>query len=177
MRFIRIKYRHLRRWKFELCSDILKTLNTFAFEYSKRMMNAAVTLDAQATVITHWMIRSILGETLDLRAVSSDYSIARAQHYIEQHYGDKITASMLSALGFMSVSSLNRRFRSEVGATPMVYLTKLRIEKAKTLLRRKDSTISEIALHCGFSSSAHFASCFIKHTGMTPREYQSKYID
>lgn len=163
--------------KFEICSDILKTLNTFAFEYSKKMMNSDITLEAQATVITHWIIRSMLGETLDLRSVSSDYSIARAQHYIEQHYGDKLTASMLSELGYMSVSSLNRRFKSEVGATPMEYLTQVRIEHAKTMLRRKDIPIMEIALRCGFSSSAHFSSRFFKHTGMTPRDYQSKYSD
>lgn len=50
-----------------------------AFEYNKSMMNSDITLEAQATVITHWIIRSILGETLDMRAVSSDYSVARAQ--------------------------------------------------------------------------------------------------
>ena len=71
---------------FEICSDILKALNTFVFEYSKSMPNSDITLDAQAEIITHWIIRSIMGETFDMRAVSSDYSVARAQHYMEQHY-------------------------------------------------------------------------------------------
>lgn len=164
-------------FEFEMCSDILKTLNTFAFEYSKSMMNSDITLEAQVTVITHWIIRSIHGETLDLRSISSDYSIARAQHYIEQHYGDKLTVSTLSELGYMSASSLNRRFRSEVGASPMEYLTKVRITQAKVLLRRKDIPITEIALRCGFSTSAYFSSCFIKNIGMTPSDYQSKYIE
>ncbi|MGL5149305.1 MAG: hypothetical protein ACRC7N_01875 [Clostridium sp.] len=62
--------------KFAICSDILKALNTFAFEYSKEMKNSHITLNAQATLITHWIIRSLLGETYDMRGISSNYSIA-----------------------------------------------------------------------------------------------------
>lgn len=163
--------------QFEICSDILKTLNIFAFEYSKCMMNSNITLDAQATVITHWIIRSILGQTLDMRAISSDYSVARAQHYIEQHFAEKITVSDLSKLGHLSAASLNRKFKVEVGKTPIEYLIQLRIERAKTLLRRKNIAITDIALRCGFSSNSHFTACFVKNTNTTPSEYQSKYID
>jgi AraC-like DNA-binding protein len=162
---------------FEMCGDILKTLNIFAFEYTKRMMNSDITLEAQATVITHWIIRSVLGETLDIRAVSSDYSVARAQHYIEQHFAEKITVSDLSKLGYMSVSSLNRKFKSEVGKTPIEYLIQVRIERAKALLRRRDIPMIDIAQLCGFSSSAYFSTCFVNHTNRTPSEYQTLHIE
>ncbi len=163
--------------KFEICTDILKTLNTFAFEYSKAMMNSDITLGAQATIVTHWIIRSILGETLDMRAVSSEYSVARTQHYIEQHFSEKITADDLAKLGYMSVSSLNRKFKSETGKTPIEYLIDVRIEHSKALLRRQNIPITEIAVRCGFSSSSHFSSCFASHTGVTPSEYQLKYVE
>lgn len=160
---------------FEFCSDILKALNTFAFEYSKSMMNSDITLDAQAQIITHWIVRSILGETMDMRAISSDYSVARAQHYMEQHFQEHITVSKLAQLGYISVSCLNRRFKQELGVTPIEYLIDLRIEKAKTLLRRKNISMTEIAMRCGFGSSGHFSSCFQKHLHITPSEYQDKY--
>ena len=51
---------------FYVCKDILKVLNLFAFEYTKEMMNSAITLEAQSTVLTHWLIRSILGENFDI---------------------------------------------------------------------------------------------------------------
>lgn len=162
---------------FKMCSDILKTLNTFAFEYSKSMKNMNITLEAQATIITHWIIRSILGETLDMRAVSADYSIARAQNYMEQHYAEKITSETLADLGYISVSSLNRKFKLETGKTPAQYLIELRIKKAKIMLRRKNIPLTDIALQCGFSSSAHFSTSFISHTSITPSEYRKKYID
>lgn len=160
---------------FELCGDILKALNTFAFEYSKSMPNSDITLDAQAEIITHWTIRSILGETLDMRAVSDDYSVARAQHFMEQHYSENITVSKLAALGYVSPSCFNRRFKKELGITPIEYLIEIRIERAKTLLRRKVIPVTEIAMRCGFSSSAHFSSCFQNRLGVTPTEYRDKY--
>ncbi len=163
--------------RFEICSDILKALNTFAFESGKSMMNSHITLGAQAEIITHWIIRSILGETMDMRAVSDDYSVARAQHYMELHYGSNITVAGLARLGSMSESTFNRRFRKETGRTPIEYLIEVRINHAKTMLRRKSLPVTEIALRCGFSSSAHFSSCFQQRTGSTPSEYRSLYVE
>lgn len=165
------------RQKFELCSDVLKALNTFAFEYSKSMMNSEITLDAQTEIITHWIIRSIFGESLDMRAVSSDYSVARAQHYMEQHYMENITVAKLAQLGYMSSSAFNRRFKKEVGITPIEYLIEIRINRAKIMLRRKDIPITDIALGCGFSTSGYFATCFLNHVGISPSEYRDKYLD
>ena len=160
-----------------MCSDILKALNTFAFEYSKSMLNSDITLDAQAEIITHWIIRSIFGETLDLRAVSADYSVARAQHYMEQHYMENITVAKLAALGYVSTSCLNRRFKNDNGITPIEYLIEIRIKRAKTLLKRKNIPITEIALQCGIGSNSHFSSCFQNRTGVSPSEYRDRYTD
>lgn len=162
---------------FEFCSDILKALNTFVFEYSKSMMNSDITLDAQTEIITHWLIRSLFGETLDMRAVSSDYSLARAQHYIEQHYMEHITVEKLANLGYMSKTTFNRRFKGEIGITPIEYLIEVRIKMAKLMLKRKENQLTDIAIRCGFGSGAYFSSCFQKYVGISPSEYRDKYAD
>lgn len=165
-------------WKqFAICHDILKTLNTFAFEYSKKMQNSDITLEAQTTIITHWLIRSILGENYDMRAISSNYAVARAEHYIEQHFSENITVQQLAKLGNMSVSSFNRIFKKETKLTPIEYLIEIRIQKSKKLLRRKHIPITEIAISCGFSSSAHFSSSFSRLFNTTPSEYRNSYCD
>ena len=163
--------------QFAICHDILKTLNTFAFEYSKKMQNADITLDAQTTIITHWLIRSILGENYDMRAISSNYAIARAQHYIEQHFSENISVKQLAELGNMSISSFNRIFKKVNKLTPIEYLIEIRIEKSKKLLRRKEIPITEIAMRCGFSSSAHLSSSFSRLLNITPSEYRNSYCD
>ncbi len=168
---------HFEKYQFQICSDVLKAMNMFAFEYSKQMPNADITLGAQAMILVHWLIRSLLGETIDLRAISSDYSVARAQHFMENHFDEKITAQELANLGYTSVSSLNRRFKAEIGMTPMQYLLKIRMTRAKTLLQRGNIPVTNIAMRCGFSSSSHFCTAFLKQTGITPSDYQAKYVD
>lgn len=162
---------------FDFCSDILKALNTFVFEVSKHMMNSDITLAAQAEIITHWTIRSLMGETLDMRAVSSNYSIARAQHYIEQHYAEHITLTTLAEVGHMSVTSFNRNFKKELGITPIDYLIEVRIKTAKLLLKRKELSITEVAMRSGFGSASHFSSCFLTRVGTTPQEYRKRYTE
>ena len=161
--------------QFSVCCDILKALNTFAFESSKSMKNSDITLDAQATLITHWIIRSILGENIDMRSVSSNYSVGRVQQYIEQHFNEKITVKDLAQTAYMSESSLNRLFKKETSFTPIEYLIETRIAKSKTLLRRKDIRITEIAARCGFSSNAHFTLCFKNIVHMSPSEFRELY--
>ena len=160
---------------FSLCADILKTLNTFAFEYGKKMKNSQITLNAQKTLITHWIIRSILGENLDMRSVSSNYQVGRVQQYIELHFSENITVKKLAQLVYMSESSLNRLFKKETSTTPIEYLIETRIEKSKTLLRRKDISITEIAQRCGFGSASHFTSCFKRLKNISPTEYRDSY--
>ena len=160
---------------FLVCHDMMKTLNLFIFEVSKKMQNADVTLSAQTILLTHWLIRSILGENYDMRSISSHYAVARAQHYIEQHFSEGITVKQLAELGSMSVSSFNRIFKKEMQLTPIEYLIETRVEKSKKLLIRKEIPITEIAMRCGFSSSAHFSSKFSRLAGVTPSEYRHTY--
>lgn len=163
------------RKKFEICSDILKYMNMFAFETSKNMQNSDITLNAHAELITHWIIRSILGESMDMRSISNDYSVAKAQHYMEHHFGEPITIKRLSELGFVSPSGLTHKFKAELGVSPIEYLIEIRIQRAKIMLQRKNMTVTEIANACGFSNSAYFSSCFQKRVGRTPTEYQRRY--
>lgn len=163
--------------KFAICSDILKSLNTFAFEYSKGMKNSNITLDAQSTLITHWIIRSILGETNDMRSISSNYIVGRVQQYVEHHFGENITVANLAKLVFTSESTLNRLFKKETDSTPFEYLIETRVAKAKIMLRRKDISITNISFRCGFNSNSHFTSCFKRITGVSPSEYRKNHIE
>lgn len=112
-----------------------------------------------------------------MRAISSNYAVARAQHYIEQHFSENISVKQLAELGNMSISSFNRIFKKVNKLTPIEYLIEIRIEKSKKLLRRKEIPITEIAMRCGFSSSAHLSSSFSRLLNITPSEYRNSYCD
>lgn len=68
---------------------------------------------------------------------------------------------------------LNTVFQKLTGCTPMEYLTRLRMEQAKTLLRETEIKVIDIAFECGFGSSQYFANTFKQSTGMTPSAYRT----
>ena len=70
-------------------------------------------------------------------------------------------------------TQLNKIFQRLTGSSPMEYLFRLRMERAKTLLRESGVRITDIAFECGYGSSQYFANTFRKATGMSPSEYRN----
>ena len=163
-------------FKFDIHIDILKNMNSFIYEITKQYPNAKVVLEAQTEIIIHWIIRSLLGETYEAVAISSNYSVAKAQQYMEQHYMNDITVKLLSDIGCMSETTFNRHFKKETGITPIEYLLDVRIRKSKDMLRRNELSITEIAMSCGFNSVAYFSSCFANRVNASPQEYRNSFL-
>ena len=73
-----------------------------------------------------------------------------------------------------SKSRLNALMRQYLGTTPHLYVTKLRMDKAKDLLLNSEATILSIALELGYATESHFISTFKKFYGITPSKMRSK---
>ncbi|WP_245536455.1 helix-turn-helix domain-containing protein [Terriglobus saanensis] len=65
-----------------------------------------------------------------------------------------------------------RMFRESMGCTPHQYLLRLRLERARELLRQKRMSLIDIAALCGFSSHAHLSRMFRQVVGVPPSEYR-----
>lgn len=77
----------------------------------------------------------------------------------------------------VGITNLIKLVKEETGYTPANYLIFLRLEKAKEMLTKTNSNLTNIALECGFYSSQHFSSTFSKWIGTTPSVYRkSKMI-
>ena len=82
-------------------------------------------------------------------------------------------SSILVASGY-NKDHIRRRFISAYGATPVEYLTRLRIDYAKNLLKNRhelDASISEIGTMCGYYDAHYFSRVFKKYVGVSPNEY------
>ncbi|WP_103864257.1 GlxA family transcriptional regulator [Aquimarina sp. I32.4] len=79
--------------------------------------------------------------------------IHQVQDYMIANIASKITIEKLAENVSISSRSLSRVFKKETGITIIEYLTKLRIEKAKTLKNNPEYTIDFIASECGFTSA------------------------
>jgi AraC-like DNA-binding protein len=98
--------------------------------------------------------------------------VRQAMAYIHQRYAEPVSRSDLAAHVAFSEDYLTFCFRKEMGVTPITYLNRYRIHRARQLLRETDRTITEIALEVGFSDSGYFSRVFRREVGLSPEAYR-----
>jgi transcriptional regulator GlxA family with amidase domain len=89
---------------------------------------------------------------------------------MESNIENPVTSRQLSAQLGLSLRQIQRMFRKYTGIGPIKYYTNLRLEAARTFLRRSPMGINEIAVATGFTSHSHFARIYRNHFGVSPRE-------
>ncbi len=97
--------------------------------------------------------------------------------YIAQNYKRPITLDDMADLICVSKSYLCRTFRETYGITPVNYLLKMRINRAKQLLISTDMKIKLLSLECGFNDTSYFCMVFKRMEGITPDEFRSLHKD
>lgn len=91
--------------------------------------------------------------------------------YMEEHIGEHLTIEGLSQTFLISKTQLKDIFKQQTESTVMEYFLKLKIHKAKLIIREENSNMTEIASQLGFSSVHYFSKAFKKKMNMTPTEY------
>jgi len=95
--------------------------------------------------------------------------------HIHANYDQDISLSELADKFHMNYSYLSWYFKHRTNENLTAYINKLRIEKAKELLKYNEDTISQISMKIGFSEHNYFSKVFKKFTGMTPVEYRNSH--
>jgi len=99
--------------------------------------------------------------------------IARAGAYLRQNFrSPSISLAEVADVAHLSPSHLAHRFRKQIGVGYQQYVTKLRIEAAKTLLTTGDLPIAEIAEKVGYPNLTNFYRLFHRETGATPAAWR-----
>src|SRR6188474_312755 len=91
---------------------------------------------------------------------------------LRQNLFQQWTVEEMAAIAGMGTTLFNEKVKNYTGFTPLNYLINIRISEAIKLLKRKDVTITDIALDTGFYSSQHFSTTFKKLTAYTPSEFR-----
>ena len=102
--------------------------------------------------------------------------LQKVRQYLHEQYAQKLTLDMLSARYNISKYHLQRSFRQYFGQSPGEYLTRLRLTRAKELLRATDLPVSEIATQVGIYDANYFSRLFKKVTGYPPRYFKSIHL-
>lgn len=101
--------------------------------------------------------------------------IMAAKKYLENNYKDDIKLQNVAENIRLSPNYLGYLFKKELSVNITEYLTQLRIEKAKELLRDTNMKSYQIAEATGFSDNAYFSKVFKKAAGMNPNEFRKQW--
>lgn len=107
------------------------------------------------------------------RSTEIDPVVEQAVTVIESCLSEPMGLDGLGRACGVSGRQLARVFERATGMSPHGYATVRRLDRAKTLLLRHGTGVSEVADSIGFSSHATFTRWFSRHTGMTPSEFRS----
>jgi len=100
--------------------------------------------------------------------------VSKAIAYINQNYRKDISLDDVSREVNISPYYFSKRFKEETGVNFIDYLTTLRIDHAKVLLKENQLSMKEICAQIGYSDPNYFSRIFKKLVNLTPSEYREK---
>ena len=101
--------------------------------------------------------------------------LLRAKDLIDARYRDPLDVAVLAKTAHLSQAHFSREFRRAFGETPHQYLLTRRLERAASLLRTTDRTISDICFTVGLRSVGSFTTSFRRVYGRSPMAYRAEY--
>ncbi len=126
-------------------------------------------------LLRSWMMEKLTAVCLSIRNKREEQSetvVSKAKAYIKENYGRDISLDDVSREVNVSPYYFSKLFKEEEGQNFIEYLTKIRIDKARQLLREENLSIKEISIMVGYSDPNYFSRLFRKQMDMSPREYR-----
>ncbi|MEN3335526.1 MAG: AraC family transcriptional regulator [Blastocatellia bacterium] len=97
-------------------------------------------------------------------------------NFLNANLHRQIRMAEITALVGLSHSRVHDLFKAELGISPMQYLKRLRLEKARALLENSAMKIKQIRLEVGYQDHRDFFRDFKKQFGLTPSEYRAQCL-
>jgi len=95
---------------------------------------------------------------------------------MEANLEEPICLDELAAFVLMSRRQLERLFQKHLLCSPSRYYIKLRLTRARQLLKQSPLSIVEVASACGFVSTSHFSRCYREYFGIPPRSERISWV-
>ena len=127
--------------------------------------------------LKHWFLEKIRNVCYKMKEEKEELAvdlIRTAKEYIQRHFTQDLSLDEVSEKVQISPYYFSKLFKKETGENFIEYLTKVRIEKAKKLLRESQMTMKEISNAVGYSNPNYFSHTFKKNVGVSPSEYKER---
>ncbi|OPH58080.1 DNA-binding response regulator [Paenibacillus ferrarius] len=126
--------------------------------------------------VTAWFrsqLDMLIDSTMDAREHARHASVTRARNYMELNYTRDVTLQEVAEHVGMNPTYFSVLFKEEVGESYIKYVTRIRMELAKTLLSR-GLKVNDVSEKVGYHTYRHFSEVFKKYTGCTPGQYKDQ---
>ena len=104
-----------------------------------------------------------------------DTSLAPVLEWARERLGHQLTVGHLADRAATSQATLHRRFRAELGTTPLAWLTAERVTLACRLIERGELQLDRVARASGLGTAANLRAQLRKHTGLSPSDYRRRF--
>ncbi len=101
--------------------------------------------------------------------------LLRAKDLVDGRYAEPLTVDDLARAAGLSRAHFSREFRNAFGESPHAYLLTRRLERAATLLRQTDRSVSDICYSVGLRSLGSFTTSFTRAFGVPPAAYRARF--
>jgi len=101
------------------------------------------------------------------------FKLRKVTDLLEAHLDDEFSLSQLANEAGISEFHFSRLFKKTTGFAPSRYFIRMRMEKARRLLRETSKSVIEVGLDVGYSSPSHFAQIFRREVGVVPSQYRT----
>lgn len=95
--------------------------------------------------------------------------------WMERNASTPLDLQAIANHASMSVRSLNRKFRAQLGTTPQKLLLQMRVDRARRLLESTNLSLGRIAKEAGFGTYASLRYHFVSSVGIAPQAYRATY--
>lgn len=104
----------------------------------------------------------------------SNLRMLRARDAMDRSYAEPLDVPALARIAHVSEAHFIRTFKATFGETPHRYLQRRRVERAMTLLRSTDRSVTDICMDVGFASLGTFSRVFAGIVGEPPSVYRRR---
>ena len=95
--------------------------------------------------------------------------------FMQEHHGEAINVADVVRACHVSRRGLEKAFLASLGQTPHETLQRIRMERARLLLRENTGKVANIARQVGITDAKYFSTLFLKETGLSPRDYRKSW--
>jgi AraC family transcriptional regulator len=103
--------------------------------------------------------------------------LRRIRELVDVKMEDDLSLDEMAQSVGLSTAHFARMFRKSTGQTPHQFVLRLRIERAKAMLRAPNARVLDVAVACGFKTQQHFAQVFRDVCRVSPTEYRQDFLD